>query len=515
MIGKAFAALVICRAGTAPVLAGALALLLLDAPVAGARPASGPAGPPLSPDDAGSAAVSVRVAGQASSLTDSDLPLAILLGLEAHHISPTPEAFHAVVGGLERAEKKPLVAIADRGVARLALAERGGLLAAMTFDPRWVLDRARRGGGLPSRPGIIQVWRVAGLALIPSATIGGGELVSSLALRGDARLLAAGSASSPIAKVWTPAGEGGRALRDLGEAIVTAVAFDPGGAALASGDQHGVIRLSREREPRRYVRERMLRYRHQGAVTALAFAPAGARVLASASTDTTAALWRLDGDTPPVFLPHPDAVSALAFSPDGRVLATASRDTALRLWDAGSGDPLGEVRAPVPLSALAFAPDGQRLVVGGADGSVRFYHRGADWSRARPVDPGLAVDRGGVTSLQVSGDGTVLAVGTDRSLLVLDTGLERWAAHACRVAGRNLTGEERARLLPGLPAGPPRCTAAPLRVPRSGRPAPLARDDRVAEREAVQHHRDQRAPGRAGERSLIETRQWMRSSSGG
>ena len=59
--------------------------------------------------------------------------------------------------------------------------------------------------------------------------------------------------------------------------------------------------------------------------------------------------------------------------------------------------------------------------------------------------------------MQFSRDGSVLAVGTERELLLLDAGLESWAAKACRVAGRELTVEERARLLPGLRYAPPRC----------------------------------------------------------
>jgi WD40 repeat protein len=286
-----------------------------------------------------------------------------------------------------------------------------------------------------------------------------GELVSSLAFRPDAKLLAAGSASSPIVKLWTPADEAKPALRDLGEALVTAVAFDPGGAQLASGSQHGIIRLSREREPMRYGLARTLRYRHNGAITQLAFSPRDRQVLASAATDREVAVWRLDRDGPPLFLNTGDARSSLAFSPDGQVLATASLDSRLALWTVATGAQLAEITAPFPLSAVAFTPDGTRIAAGGADGKVRFYRRGRDWKRLTPVSPEIAAGREGITSLAFDRDGKVLAVGTESQLMLLEVGLSSWMARACRAAGRELTGEERARFLSGRPAGPPRCAA--------------------------------------------------------
>jgi hypothetical protein len=440
-----------------PVLVGIVALIwqgMTGGPCGSSGTARVP-GPPGYPDAV--AATSMAVAREAAALVESDLRLGLLLGLEAHHIWPTPEAFRAVVRGLERAEQKPLMATTDWGIASLALADRRGRLPALSFDPRWSLDREKIGGGLPARPGVIKLWEMSGMALIPAATIGSGELVSSLAFRPDAKLLAAGSASSPIVKLWTAGDEARTVLRDLGETIVTAVAFDGSGRVLASGSQDGIIRLSRERESMRYALARTLRHRHNGAVTSLAFSPRSSLVLASTGTDKVAAVWHLDGDTAPLFLEGGDALSSLAFSPDGQVLATVSLDGTLRLWNVGTGEQLKEIPTPAGLSAVTFRPDNTGVAVGGADGRVRFYRRGRDWKQVTPGSQEIVIGRDRITSIQFSRDGKALAVGTERRLLLLDAGLESWASKACRVAGRELTVEERARLLPGLPSAPPRC----------------------------------------------------------
>jgi WD40 repeat protein len=97
------------------------------------------------------------------------------------------------------------------------------------------------------------------------------------------------------------------------------------------------------------------------AVTRLAL---GGGLLASASRDGTAALWRADDDcggasdgAPPPAAPlavlrgHELTVSAVSIAADGRRVATGSRDCSVRVWDAGSGG--GGGGAPRELCAPA------------------------------------------------------------------------------------------------------------------------------------------------------------------
>ncbi|WP_055711462.1 hypothetical protein [Streptomyces torulosus] len=122
-----------------------------------------------------------------------------------------------------------------------------------------------------------------------------------------------------------------------------------------------------------------------GPVAALAFAPDGSRLAAGDLTGRVA-LWDGEarhraGTLPNIFPPpvegHPEgeAVTALAFSPDGRTLAVGGDDGSLRLWDVPTGQPIGgPLTTPgEAVYTLAFGPDGTTLYAGSAHVPLQRY----------------------------------------------------------------------------------------------------------------------------------------------
>lgn len=116
-----------------------------------------------------------------------------------------------------------------------------------------------------------------------------------------------------------------------------------------------------------------------GAVTALAFSPDG-RMLAVA-LEGEIYLWHWErGQIRRTWVAHPNYIRSLAFSPDGRLLASGAnrayqtQEPVLRLWELPEGrmraDFVGHTDA---VTGLVFAPDGERLFSVSEDGTVRCW----------------------------------------------------------------------------------------------------------------------------------------------
>lgn len=109
------------------------------------------------------------------------------------------------------------------------------------------------------------------------------------------------------------------------------------------------------------------------AVTALAFSPDGKALAAGASDGSVRLYSAADGRELWRSTAHAGSVWGLAFSPDGRVLASAGEGALLRLHDPRTGAPRRTIRpGRLAVSHLAFLPDG-RLAGAGDLGNLELW----------------------------------------------------------------------------------------------------------------------------------------------
>jgi WD40 repeat protein len=74
-------------------------------------------------------------------------------------------------------------------------------------------------------------------------------------------------------------------------------------------------------------------------------------------------------------LKHPDAVTALALSPDSRYALTACADRVARLWEVDTNREIGHVRlGDSVIHAVAFSPDGSQAAIMAGDGTTQIWN---------------------------------------------------------------------------------------------------------------------------------------------
>ncbi len=159
---------------------------------------------------------------------------------------------------------------------------------------------------------------------------------------------------------------------------ISAIAFSPDGAKLATADSEGTIKVWEDSQKITTKNAAFLTLKgHQGTITTLSFSPDG-KQLTSAGADRTVRVWELESAGTSIRpLDRSSNVYCLMvrYSPDGLLTATAGADEAdstVRLRDAATGRIVRELPASGSgqIQSLAFSPTDPRLLAVGYGGAA-------------------------------------------------------------------------------------------------------------------------------------------------
>ena len=247
--------------------------------------------------------------------------------------------------------------------------------------------------------GTVRLWDVATGA--ENLKLEGTGPTSALDVSDDSKLIATGGLDGE-AIIWD-ANSGAQLATLTGHrANVNAVAFAPGGKLLATGDERGDCRLWRfDPATKQWQGGDWLRG-HSRTITGMAFVDGGARLITS-SGDNTCGQWDVAAgkEIIPAVLKHPEWVTALSVSDDGRVALTACDDGKLRLWSLADAKLLLQIDVPrrdaeSAITSIDLSEDGQSALVAiAADEVVRLINLNDGENRTPAAAPWLDLQQQG------------------------------------------------------------------------------------------------------------------------
>jgi len=220
---------------------------------------------------------------------------------------------------------------------------------------------------------------------------------------------------------WTDVGQPKEVSGLVRDRSIWAATMLRDASAIVVGDSGGVVRFYEPRSMRQFRAVQA----HAGAISGMVLSADGA-MIATSGWDSVATLINIaEGKVirrfdqhPPRSGPSPNRLLDVALAPDGSWLATGADDGVLRIWDTATGSKLREINVGAgPMTSLALSGNGTLLATGTlSDRTIRLWNT-STWEPVRT----LKGHKDYSWELRFSRDGSkLLSAGEDSVILLWD-----------------------------------------------------------------------------------------------
>jgi WD40 repeat protein len=328
-------------------------------------------------------AQSEQLAAEATNLSTTNAPMAMLLSVAAYERAPTEEARTALV----RSGKQPLDLFLTVGTSAVTAAA-------------YSTDRKTLATG--QADGHITVWDTATWQHTGLRLSSGNSEITALAVSPDQHYLLAGDSAGHFG-LWDL--QTGKAQISPGNAknSIRCFAFSPGGKFFATGFSDGTVLLANQATG--HAVNLSEGYQIAQPVSSIAFSPDG-QTLAVGNTIGGVQLWDTStGHRSKTLVTETGGpgVASLAFSPDGKTVAIAGYSDLIRLWSISADSKTASLAEDSPVESIAYSPDGSTLAAGTADGTIGL------WNIHSSTQTATFGEGSPVTTIAYSPDGQTLA----------------------------------------------------------------------------------------------------------
>jgi hypothetical protein len=375
-------------------------------------------------------------ASQAHESLDADLGLALLLGVEAYNVYPSPEASRVLSDGVALSRQRAVQLYGRQPLPQHPI-------RSLVFNPAG--DTLAWGGN----DNTVVLWNVHAMEVAARQQASSRSFITpTLAYSPDGRMLAWAGQTGAVT-LWDP--QRTRTIASLYQIVnpIYALAFSPDGLTLAAGTLQGktVLWSMADRSVKGYLTGL------EGDILSLAWARDGRLATGGSggvriwNTKTNETIVKLSGV-------HTDTVTSLVWSVDGNWLASGSIDGTIVFWNAATGRPLAApVHTGAAVFSLALNPSGNLLASGLNDQTIALWDI-TSLNNIRRIAQ-IVEHASTVNSLAFSAKDNLLASGDQDGYVYIhqisteQTPNQPLPSLACALAKRNFTQAEWSSFFPG------------------------------------------------------------------